>query len=290
MERNLTSEEISIINKEFRTNSNYRFYGLRKLYREDFPITEILSVSDKNDLIMIKGNSDTGYDHIRERHNFFTTNIYTKNKEGSENLEKTFQKPNYFSPNTAPKDFIKIADEIYDPINRVLDNKNDGAKYFDLYIANVVFPDLDKPEPVKLLVYKDTKIIHTMYPSRDIFTRKIKRLNDFPYRRDVVEVKYLSNDLFLIINIPYINVDNELWYGINIEKDFRKKTEKWYILVFHGHYISKYRIDILEQPLVKFKLYRSTYQHGDLREIEKHIKTIDEQFNSGKIMLPNKIN
>jgi hypothetical protein len=289
MERNLTSEEISIINKEFRTNPNYRIYNLRKLYREDFPMTEILSVSNKNDLIMIKGNSDTGYDHIRERHSFYTTKIYTKTK-GSENLEKSFTKPSCFSPNTAPIDYIKIADDIYNPDNRIVDNQNEGAEYFDLYIANVIFPDSEKVEPVKLLIYKDTKIIHTMYPQRDTFSRKIKQLNNFPFRRGVVEVKYLSNDLFIRINIPYENVENQLWYGINIDKDFRTNIEKWYILVFHGDCISKYSIDIIEQPVRQYPFYKSKFQHGDLREIEKIIKDIDDQFNSGTIILPNKNN
>lgn len=284
MERLLTPEEILNVNTDFKTNPIYRIYNLRKWYREDFPITEILSVSEKSDLIMIKGNSDTGFDHISERHNFFSLKIYTKEKEINNVMEKKFADlPSKFPPNLAPKDFVKIADEIFSPNNEIKDNENPGSKYFDLYIATVNFPNIEKPEPVKLLIYKNTKIIHTMYPSRDTFSRKIKILKNFPFRRDVVFLKYFNNDTLLQINIPYVDVNGYLWYSIHIEKNFITNFEKWSILTFHGHNVSKYKIDIIEQQLVKFNLYRSTYQHGDLRKIEKHIMEIDNQFRNGQL-------
>lgn len=283
MERILTNEEISIVNEEFQKNSIYRHSSLRKMYREDFPLTEILSVSEKNNLIMIKGNSDTGYDHIRERHNFFTTNIYTKTKE---NGEIGFQNPSKFPSNLAPMNFLKIADEIFLPINEVKDNKNEGSIFFDLYVSNVILPNIEKPEPVRLLLYKNTKIIHTLFPIRDTFSRKIKRIDNFLYHRDVVDIEYFNNDSLLQIRIPYVDVHKKLWYAIFVEKNFTEDIENWSILVFLGNHISKYKIDYLQQRLIKFNLYRSSYQYADLRTVEKYIKEFDEKFKAGMIEIP----
>ncbi|WP_299781257.1 hypothetical protein [uncultured Formosa sp.] len=285
MERLLTSLEIESINSEYRTNPIYRYYIGRKMYREAYPITEILSVSDKTNLIMVKGNSDTGYDHIRERHNFFTTEVYTvKEKSG----HHRFQHPNKFPPNIAPIDFIRIADSIYHPQNEIIENEHSGAQFFDLYRASIIFPGYDKPESVNLLIYKNTKIIHTLYPKRDAFERKIKKIKGFLFHRDKVEIEFSGNNKYLQIRIPYINVNRKLWYAIFIDKDFNTNIEYWSILVFLGHHISKYKIDYVQQSLVKSNLYRATYQYADLRVAESFIKDFDEKLKKGTVTLPNK--
>ena len=282
MERLLTKEEINEIKAEFEIEREFLSDFSRKIYKSSYPITEILSISSKN-LIMIKGNSDTGYDHIRERHNFFTTKIYTKKKQ---NGEIGFQNQSKFPNNIAPIDFLKIANDIYSPENEVIDNLNEGAKYFDLYLSSVTFPDFEKPESVRLLVYKNTKIIHSLFPVRDTFSRKIKQINNFPFRRDKVEVEFFRNDTFIQVRIPYVDVNEKLWYSIFIDKDFIENIEKWRILIFLGHHISKYSIDYHEQSAIKLNLYKSFYQYSDLRITERFIKDFDEKFKSGLINLP----
>ncbi|MGB6268279.1 MAG: hypothetical protein WBF67_04650, partial [Olleya sp.] len=184
-------------------------------------------------------------------------------------------------------DFVRIADSIYHPQNEIKDNEHSGAEFFDLYRASITFPDYDKPEPVNLLIYKNTKIIHTLYPKRDTFERKIKKAKGFLFHRDKVEIEYSVNERYLQIRIPYISFNRKLWYALFIDKDFKKNIEYWSILVFLGHHISKYKIDYIEQPLVKSNLYRATYQYADLRVVERFIKDFDEKLKKGIVTLPN---
>lgn len=282
MERLLTSEEIEKIKYVYNTDPIYRYPQIRKMYKESFSITEILTTSPKG-LIMIKGNTYTGYDHICERHNFFTTKIFTKINENKINK---FQNQSRFPNTISPIDFINIADSIFQSDNLIQDNKNEGAKHFDLYESIFKFPEIDSPEKIRLVLYKNTKIIHTLYPVRDTFTRKIKLLKNFLYRHDEIDVEHLNNSTHIRITIPYIDVNKKLWYAILIEKDFIQMIEKWRILIFFGNYISKYSIDYLQQPAVKNNFYKEIYQYADLREVEKFIKKIDEKFKAGLVQLP----
>lgn len=42
---------------------------------------DVILVTPINELILIKGNDEVGFDHICKRHTFWSTNIYLKNNK-----------------------------------------------------------------------------------------------------------------------------------------------------------------------------------------------------------------
>ena len=78
LEKTLSKSDITEIEHEAQTNPIFRYYGIRVPYNKDLPQNKILRISDNKNLILIKGNTDTGYEHIVGRHTFWSTKIYTK--------------------------------------------------------------------------------------------------------------------------------------------------------------------------------------------------------------------
>lgn len=277
LEKTLSKNDITEIEYEAQTNPVFRYYGIRVAYRNDFPQNKILRISDNKNLILIKGNTDTGYDHIIERHNFWSTKIYTK----IENNQIVFQNQSRFPKDQYPLLFIKIAEEIYTEENYVKDNSHPEAEKYDLYIGNYSFDSI-KSEKVKLLIYKGTKIIHSLFPKSDSHNQK--RIKNFQFTRGKVELN--KNEVY----IPYLDIELKVKFAILIEKDFEKNTENINIITYdledyRYHYIQKIGI----RKLIKFNSEKSeitTYQFTDLRPIERKIKELNDKLESGEIKLP----
>jgi hypothetical protein len=276
LEKTLSKNDITEIEYEAQTNLIFRYYGIRVAYRNDFPQNKILRVSDNENLILIKGNSDTGYDHIIQRHNFWSTEIYTK----TENNQVVFQNQSRFPKDQYPLLFIKIAEEIFREENYIKDNTHPEAEKYDLYIGDYSFDSI-KLEKVKLLIYKGTKIIHSLFPKSDSYNPK--RVKNFQFTRGKVELN--KNEVY----IPYLDIELKLKFAILIEKDFEKDTENINIITYDLDYRYHYIQQIGIRKLIKFNSAKSeikTYQLTNLRPIERKIKEINDKLESGEIKLP----
>lgn len=275
-EKTLSKSDITEIEQEARTNPIFRYYGIRVAYRKDLAQNEILRISDNKNLILIKGNTDTGYEHIIDRHIFWSTKIYTK----PENNEIVFQDQSKFPQDQYPLLFIKIAEEIFIEDNFIKENPHPEADKYDLYIGDYSFDGI-KNEKVKLILYKGTKIIHSLFPKSDSHNKK--RVKKFPFSRGTVQTKH--NEVF----IPYLDIELKIRFGILIEKDFKNDTEYINILTFDLDNECFYKDKIGYRKLLKFDSKKSeiiTYQHGDLRPIERKIKEINDKLKSGELKLP----
>lgn len=281
MEQLLSKEDIREILSNNRENPVFKYSGIRLMSTDKHSFKEVIAISDKHNLILIKGNEDTGNEHIRERHNFWSTKNYiVKNPTG----DIVFQDQSKFPKNVAPIEFIKIADEIYSNENLIIDNPHPMANLFDLYIGEYKF---DKPRKVKLLLYKGTKIIHSLFLISSTYNKK--RVSKFPFSRGTVKFSFNpetgTNDTL----IPYFDTTPKPRYCIVIEKHPKKDLENLLIVVYKSnepekHYIKK----IGERKLIKFETKKHeevSYQYGDLRPIEKIIMEINKDITSGKINL-----
>lgn len=283
MEKLLAKEDIDEILKNYKESPVFKYNGVRLLTTGEHSFKEVIAVSDKNRLILIKGNEDTGNQHIRERHDYWSTKIYTKIND---NEEIVFQNQSRFPRNTYPYQYLKIADEIYLKENLVVNNHHPQADKFDLYIGEYLFEE-SKNEKVKLLLYKGTKIIHSLFLAHASYNKK--RVKKFPFSRGQIKFKINQEKGTMKTLIPYLDIAGNRRYGIEIEKFPEQKLMNILILIFiSGNYEYYHYLEIGESELVNFKSLESeriTYQHCDLREFERIILEIDLAIESGKIKL-----
>lgn len=277
MEQLLSEQDIKEILSSNRENPVFKYYGIRLMSTDKHSFKEVIAISDKHNLILIKGNEDTGNEHIRERHNFWSTKKYIV---ATDNGGLRFQSQSRFPMRVAPIDYLKIADEIYSIDNLIKDNSHAMAEKFDLYIGEYLF-DKPKQEKVKLLIYKGTKIIHSLFLARDSYNQK--RAKKFPFARGTVKFKTKKGieETF----IPYYDVTTKLRYGISIEKYPSEDIEHIYLLIFNPKDYSYHNfIKLLERKLTYFQTKKHeevTYQFNDLSEIERYIMNIDYGIENG---------
>lgn len=274
-ERLLTKEDIKKIEHEAATEEAFKYYGLSIMDKPSYDYTKVLKVSNVNNLILIKGNRDTGYLHIRMRHNYWSIEIYP--------LEKNFQFPSAFPKDVQPRFFIDIADIIYSSGKLIENNSHEGKDMFDLYVGNYFFETEQKEEEVRLLLYKGTKIIHTLFVVSSRYNRKKKiKLKDFNFTRGKVAV-YQDNPVVKFVFIPYLDLDLKLKHTLIVEKHLLDEKE---FLKIHSYDNQENLINAVVigyRDIIEFRgdtSERITYQHSDLRPIERIIMEIDKKLNN----------
>lgn len=231
--------------------------------------TSVLRISPKNKLILIRGNHYTGFIHIHNRHEFFSTEIFF-NKDGKVDT------PTKFHKKSIPIiDYIDIADTIFKPDN--LSAKNNRPNEFDVY-DGVFDSNNYLAGKYRLVIYKETKIIHTLHALDD----KKKKKTKTGYARGKLQVEQNSNLGTYKIAIPYFNNKKELKFLILICNDPNKnKTE--FIIQSHdskGEFKNIYKIG--EKAYEKFPSISHeiiTWQNRDLSIIERQFNYIEEQEN-----------
>ena len=288
MEQLLTKKEIDEIQYGNFDNPVLRYHGIRLMQKDTHPKTVLIAVSDEHSLLLIKGNQHTGNQHIIERHSYWSIKLYTiQNKNG----ETVFQHQSRFPGDVSPIHFLIIADEIYKPENLVLDNPHPDSDKFDLYIGEFQF-EKEKKEKVKLLVYKNTKIIHSLFLQSAKYNKK--RVKKFRFSRGQVKyAKKKPNEIRKVL-IPYFDSKFKLCFGITIEKYPQDNREDIIIMIFdpESDDLSSYNyIKIMERPINHFvseEAEEFNYQHADLREVEQLIQQIDNDLNSGIYMFKRK--
>jgi hypothetical protein len=279
--RYLTKREIHKI--ESRSNRIYFEYPDEKnLPRERTIHTEIVAHSERNRLILIKGNEDTGHKHIRLRHNFWSLSSYIidDGKGGQK-----FQNQSRFPLSTAMKDELEIADSVYSRKNLLIENKNSESHLFDVY--NGVYEiNKNKLEKVRLVLYKNTKIIHTLFFIRDKYSKK--KIKGFPFKREKIEVNKFPSESRKEIFIPYININRDLVYGIHINKLFEPKVELLKLIIICDDSNYSKEVQLGQRELIYFESDYTeliTYQHKDLLDFERLILKIEKGLKSGELKL-----
>ena len=272
MEQLLSKKDIKEILSNNRENPVFKYYGVRLMSTDKHSFKEVIAISDKHNLILIKGN-----EHIRERHNFWSTKKYIV---PDDNGGLRFQSQSRFPMGVAPIDYLKIADEIYSIKNLVENNSHAMTEKFDLYIGEYLF-DKPKKEKVKLLLYKGTKIVHSLFLASDSYNQK--KAKKFPFARG--KVKFKTKKGIEETFIPYYDVTTKLRYGISIEKYPSEDMEHIYLLIFNPKDYSYHNfIKLLERKLTYFQTKKHeevTYQFNDLREVERYIMNIDYGIENG---------
>lgn len=204
-------------------NTIYRDYNIITL-----PLppdkARIMKIGKKNGVILVWGNEDTGLIHIKNRHDKYSEKYYWKNvvdKDGNEKL--ILEDPSRFRGDTVPiYHFTEIADSIFSKefLNIKLNKRPD---LFDMYTGKVDHGD-GTHAIYNLLTYRNTSIIHSLFPQKRSFNRK-KYVNLI--RGDVIGEYTLTTNIFEV-RIPYFD-HQEVKYTIILRDYLDRKKQVMFV-------------------------------------------------------------
>ena len=160
---------------------------------------------------------------------------------------------------------------------------NNQPNLFDLFVANHSFND-GSTEKFRLLLYKGSKVVHTLFPIKNKNNKK--RIEKFNFERGKVSCKKHVDIPITEITIPYIDRTGKTIYALQIIKFRDKNLEKCIVLIFDDNnepvrYVPIGERQIIDSKVTEGELYQ--WQNGDLREMENHIKKIDALIKSNRL-------
>ncbi|WP_284653515.1 hypothetical protein [Flavobacterium terrisoli] len=271
-EQLFTTEEL----QEIQNNAadNFDFYWNTVVMDGKATEKTIETISKHNHLIFVIGNADTGFKHLNERHSYFSfQNFWVKKDETEFKLDN----PTKFHPKMMPIiDYVKIADAIFCSENKNI-TKNHSPHLFDKYTGEYLYEN-GSQEKYHLITYKDTKIVHTMFPDKKKHNQKIR----FKYGKGIAttKLKYMPSNAYNDLLVPYENKDKVVAYSILLRKFYNEKIER-FIIQKHDkegnpetHYI------LGEREFEDFESFsRETlhlFQTSDLGELEDIMAQIEK--------------
>jgi len=268
MEILLTAEELFLIEKE--ANDNLEYYFDTHVIDGNATHISIKTISKKNKLIIIEGNDFTGFKHLNERHSFLSYKNYWVPFD--ENLK--LDDPSKFNPNMIPIiDYVKIAEVIFCEENKNI-TKNNRPETFDKFTG---FLDNQGSEKYHLLTYKDTKIVHTLFPDKKKHNRKRK----CRFGKGIAKVSTKFPEGYNDLSISYENNKGKIAYSILFRKYYLEKIERLFIQKHDNEE------NIIEQFLLSSRSFEGfekfehsdmhEFQNADLSEFEKLINKIDNR-------------
>ena len=244
---------------------------------------DIVTVSPLN-LIHFYGNSDTGWQHIQERHQYFSDkNYFGKGALGN---------PSKLKKGSIPiNDYVNIADDVFyqgikdtkpHPDNNLFDKyKGESVRYTDSQgIAKEFF----------LVLYKSTKIVHSIFPVKNLEGKSKRILVDFARCKDQIVLKKKPIDDYFTITIPYENCDKIIRYVFVIRMHEFTQICKIFLQVndFNGlpwytmyPELAKFKANfVLSPPILNIDLEFTRFLNGlgytNFTELEKVIQIVED--------------
>lgn len=271
MEQLFTLEQIAAIQSEAKLELEKYLGGL--VIDGEATEISIVTISEDKQLIFVEGNEHSGYNHLRDRHNYFSyKNYWTIN----DNQEYRLDNPSKFHPRMMPiVDYVKIADTLFCEENKNI-TKNHRPDLFDKYSGHYIYSD-NQPEKYHLLTYKDTKIVHTLFPDKKKHNKKIK----CRFGKGIISTKLKFPEAINDMLVPYEDKNGEIVYSILFRKYYSEKIER---LIIQKH---NEDAEVCEQYVIAYKDFDDfvkferedmySLQYGDLSDLEELINQIDDQ-------------
>lgn len=231
----------------------------------------IITISKDKQLIFVEGNKDTGFQHLRDRHGFFSFKNYWQSDGANVKLDN----PTKFHPAMMPIiDFVKIADAVFNIENKNI-TKNTRPDVFDKYTGTFSYKEEPEQE-AHLIVYKDTKIVHSLFPNKKKYNRKIK----LKYGKGNVTTSLKFPEGYNDLTVPYEDSRGVIVYSILIRKFYAEQIEKVFIQKHDEQGEPKELFFLGQRAFSDFESFdrenMAQYQYGDLSDFEDIINQIDK--------------
>jgi len=213
---NLSYQEIQGILKEVQ-KPEYSNPQILHIYKGR---SSIFKYNKDNGLILIYGDEHVGLEHVISRHS-----LLSRKRDWKENGGLTHEATK-FPIEISQRYYMSIAETIYKQENKITEG-NSNKDQFDVYVGEACFA-IKKALKYKLVVYKNTGIIHTLYP---IIKRK-ERYNKF--ERLQLKQGFCKGDLdyeteILTASWSYINQDKVAIFEVIVSKFELSDIEYWHI-------------------------------------------------------------
>jgi hypothetical protein len=270
MERLLNLIELEEIQMEAKSNLMLRNPMALNIYPTK-SIKNIVKISQLKGVIFVEGNDDTGFNHIHARHEFWTKAVQLK-QDVDNSTVRDF--PSKFRTDNVPFfDYITIADSIYSDSNKV-DSKK--TELFDVYVGDHLHKDGTKRE-YRLVMYKNTLVVHTLYPTKGI--NNIKQIKGFRFLKGNGEIMQDYATSIVETSIPYFDFSYKLKYVVVITRNPILKTAMLSIKIIND---AGYAYGQTDPQALSYADFQSTihekiyWDYADMRKIESIIKLIDK--------------
>lgn len=252
----LTKEEIAEILKE----SENEKYSDPKVMMHGTKKNSIFLLSRKSSLILVYGNSVTGYNHIYDRHSQMSRMPFWEG--GKIGL------PSKFPIEVAPIQYLEIAAKIYSPGKRKERKPNDMAA-FDVYEGTIEHKN--SRFGLRLVTYGGTGIIHTLYP-----TFRQPKLHIRSLRRGFVsDATYYPNKGLQTFAFSYFDNRNVEIFKVIIRTSEFSFNEKWYVQVNDENGVGILTTLLKQEELsqiIQFQFRLANLDFTDNRWIERALK------------------
>jgi hypothetical protein len=252
----LNDEDIALIETKAKEHQIMRYNVMSQIGG----FYSIARISLKHGLILIYGNEHIGFNHVIARHEM----PYSKNQFQGEKVHPATPFPKISIPILT---YIEIADRIYDS-GKLAPNSN--PELFDSFEGLGL--TLEQTElRFRLILYKNTKIIHTLYPLKDL--SKYKPIKGFNFVKGNIEIWSDVKKGVINIIIPYYDSTHTKRYEMQIQFD-QRINQKFYNVVeinVTGKKVIGYAqssIDLFPNDITLLKL---GLQYGDLDVIERQM-------------------
>lgn len=202
---------------------NPYFQDPRILHIPKYP-TDVQRVSPIHGLIFAKGNEYTGFEHIFQRHEQWTSKAnWIESQDENGNNYFRLQNQGLFRIDSMPIfDYCDIADSLYKHDNLNIE-KNKRPELFEMYTGEHTHKDYVTSK-YNLFLYKGTKVVHTLYPQSN--KNNPKRIKGFNYTRGGVSGSWDMKNSIAMIDIPYLNHQEIIKYVLIFRRDFGNKDRK----------------------------------------------------------------
>ncbi|MBL7913051.1 MAG: hypothetical protein JNJ41_18455 [Bacteroidia bacterium] len=230
-------------------------------------LTSILKISKINRLIFVKGNIYTGFDHIHARHDFFSEELFF--------VDEKVDQPTRFSSKIVPiVDYPRVADSIYSDLNK--SEKNKRPDLFDIY-DGVFDSTCSLKGKYRLILYKNTRVVHTLFPIDNNKKKKKKSKTNLGRGRLQTD-KNINSDTYKIA-IPYFDARHKLKYLIILYNSIAERKTEFVIQSHDNKGNSRHIYKITESIYEEFPSdahERITWQNRNLSIIERYFNKVDE--------------
>jgi hypothetical protein len=264
MEENLLSQEEILLIEEtvsenpFLRNPNVSSFGDDR--------TSIFKVTPINGLILIVGDQSTGFKHINDRHSFWSQEFYWLEKDNKIILDD----PSKFSRKSIPiLDYSEISDRLFENENLNL-VKNKRPDFFDMYVG-FVEDSLGEKLEYRMLLYKNTKIVHTLFPEKRVHNKK-KHINLI---RDKAKGQFLFKDSVLTLAVGFKDHKDYVSFSFQVIRELLKNKETG-ILINHKSKIQYKLFERQYESVNDLKTELEIFDRADFSQIEKIIKKMDK--------------
>lgn len=258
MENTLSKEEIEFVIND----SKDQKYKEIDVIHASFLKTHIMKISCKGNLILLYGNDDTGFVHINERHS-------ASSLKPIWNKDKKLQNKSKFQKSIIPIfHYLDIAEQIYKE-SYLNTDKNKSPEIMDLYEGEANVNGI--LQTYRLLLYKNTKIIHNLFPT---LTEKNKeKMINKEFYRGCISLSTNFLECKQIITIPYKNFSNEMIYRLEIIFDSYQELKTVSLCKFdNGKEIRSVELENEKLNFYPNVLLLLSYQYGDFSKYEKKLE------------------